>query len=618
MRFKLGLVLPALILGASALPVFAQSPGVAPTHGVAMHGDPKYGPDFKHFDYVNPSAPKGGVIRQGVDRGTFNTFNLYTLKGDPAAGLAFLYESLMTSPQDEAFSEYGLIAESIEMPEDRSWVIFTLRPGARWHDGRPITVEDVIWSLETLRKKGRPFYRYYYKDVVKSEKLNARRVKFTFSETENRELPLIMGQLPVLPKHYWKTRDFSATTLVPPLGSGPYKIKSFVDGRSITYERVQDYWGRSLPVNVGRYNADKIQYEYYRDATVSLEAFKSGEYDFRLENTSKVWATGYDSPAFRRGLYKTTEIRHESPTGMQGFVFNTRKQIFSDPRVRQALSYAFDFEWTNENLFYGQYTRTMSFFSNSELASSKIPSKKELEILNPLKGQVPPEVFTKNYLPPSTDGTGRIRKQLRQARGLLKQAGWSVKNGKLLSVKGVPFKFEILLISPAFERIVLPFARNLKRLGIEVSVRTVDTAQYRRRLDGFDFDMVVSTFGQSLSPGNEQRAFWGSDAAARQGSRNLVGIKNPAIDKLVDLIISAPDRQSLITRTRALDRVLLWNHYVIPQWHLRNFRVAYWDKFGRPAKTPKYGLAFDSWWVDEVKSANLSSKLAGSGNEKKY
>lgn len=617
MRCKFSLAVSVLVLGVGTSPVLSQDPSVPPVHGVAMHGAPKYGPDFKHFDYVNPSAPKGGVIRQSVDRGTFNTFNPYTLKGDPAAGLAFLYESLMTSPQDEAFSEYGLIAESIEMPDDRSWVIFTLRADARWHDGTPITAEDVIWSLETLRKKGRPFYRYYYKGVAKSEKLGARRVKFTFGDTENRELPLIMGQLPVLPKHYWETRDFNATTLVPPLGSGPYKIKSFVDGRSITYERLQNYWGRNLPVNVGRYNADIIQYEYYRDATVSLEAFKSGEYDFRLENTSKVWATGYESPAFRRGLYKTTEILHERPTGMQGFVFNTRKQMFKDPRVRQALAYAFDFEWTNKNLFYGQYTRTVSFFSNSELASSKTPSIKELEILNPLKGQVPPEVFTKAYSPPETDGSGRIRKQLRQARGLLQQSGWSVKNGKLLNAQGELFKFEILLISPAFERIVLPFARNLKRLGIEARVRTVDTAQYRRRLDGYDFDMVVSTFGQSLSPGNEQRAFWGSDAAARRGSRNVVGIKNPAIDKLVDLIISAPDRQSLITRTRALDRVLLWNHYVIPQWHLQNFRVAYWDKFGRPAKTPKYGLAFDAWWVDGAKAANLSSKLAGSGNDKK-
>ena len=617
MNFKLSLVINVLILGVTASSVLAQDAGVERSHGLAMHGTTKYGPDFKHFDYVNPSAPKGGVIRQGVDRGTFNTFNPYTLKGDPAAGLAFLYESLMTSPQDEAFSEYGLIAESVEMPKDRSWVIFTLRADARWHDGKPITVEDVIWSLETLRKEGRPFYRYYYKGVAKSEKLSARRVKFTFGDTENRELPLIMGQLPILPKHYWASRDFNATTLVPPVGSGPYKIKSFVDGRSITYERVRDYWGRNLPVNVGRYNANVIQYEYYRDATVSLEAFKSGDYDFRSENTSKVWATGYTSPAFRRGLYKTVEIRHESPTGMQGFVFNTRKKIFKDPRVRHALSYAFDFEWTNKTLFYGQYTRTASFFSNSELASSGTPSKKELAVLEPLKNQIPPEVFTKAYLPPKTDGSGRIRKQLRQARKLLRVAGWAITDGKLLNGPGDPFRFEILLVSPAFERVVLPFIRNLKRLGIGASVRTVDTAQYRRRLDGYDFDMVVSTFGQSLSPGNEQRAFWGSDSAVRRGSRNLMGISNPAIDKLVDLIIASPDRQSLITRTKAMDRVLLWNHYVIPQWHLQNFRVAYWDKFGRPAKTPKYGLALDSWWVDAAKAAALSSKLTGTKTDAK-
>jgi len=616
MRFILGFAATALILGTWTQPATAQDPNVKPVHGVAMHGEPKYGPDFKHFDYVNPNAPKGGTIKRSVDRGTFNTFNPYTLKGDPAAGLGLIYESLMTSPQDEAFTEYGLVAESIELPKDRSWVIFNLRKEARWHDGKPITVEDVIWSLDTLRTKGRPFFRFYYKDVTKAEKIGERRVKFTFGDTKNRELPLIIGQLPILPKHYWDERDFEATTLEPPLGSGPYKIKSFIDGRNIVYERVKDYWGANLPVNVGRHNADILQFEYYRDATVALEAFKAGEYDFRVENTSKVWATGYESPAFKDGLYKMQEVRHQSPTGMQGFVFNTRKDLFKDPVVRQALAYAFDFEWTNKNLFYGQYARTNSFFSNSELASRDLPSPEELEILNPLKDQIPPEVFTSTYTPPTNDGSGRIRKQLREARKLLQQAGWIVKDGKLVNAKGEQFKFEILLVSPAFERIVLPFARNLKRLGIDASVRTVDTAQYRRRLDGYDFDMVVSTFGQSLSPGNEQRAFWGSDAAERRGSRNLMGIKNPAIDKLIDLIISAPDRKSLIIRTRALDRVLLWNHFVIPQWHLRDFRVAFWDKFGRPPETPKYGLAFDAWWVDKDKAAALSSKLASSAKDK--
>ena len=588
----------------------AEEEKVIPVHGIAMHGKPKYDANFKHFDYVNPHAPKGGIIRQSALR-TFNTFNPYTIKGDAAVGLGFLYESLMTSPQDEAFTEYGLIAESIEVPNNRSWAAFKLRAGARWHDGKPITVEDVIWSLNTLKKKGRPFYRFYYRDVLKVEKVGERKVKFTFGSNENRELPLIIGQLPILPKHYWEKRDFGKTTLEPPLGSGPYKIKTFEPGRAVVYERVKNYWGKKLPVNVGRYNADTIRFDYYRDATVALEAFKAGDYDFRFENTSKTWATGYNSPAFKEGFYKKLEVRHQNPTGMQGFVFNTRKRIFKNPLVRNALALAFDFEWTNKSLFYGQYTRTKSFFSNSELASSGKPSKQELNILNPIKEEIPPEVLTRMYKPPINDGTGKIRKQLRKALQLLEKAGWYVKDGILTNEKfREPFKFEILLISPAFERIVLPFARNLKRLGIEASVRTVDTAQYRKRTDDYDFDMVVSTFGQSLSPGNEQREFWGTTAAKRPGSRNLAGIQNPIIDKLIELVISAPDRKSLITRTRALDRVLLWNHYVIPQWHIRSFRIAFWDKFGRPPKTPIYGLAFDSWWVDKKKAKGLSSKIS--------
>ena len=582
----------------------------APQHGLSLYGPQglKYKPG-EPYEYANPKAPKGGVIRQSALR-TFNTFNPYIIKGDAAVGLGFIYESLMTSPQDEAFTEYGLIAETIEVPKDRSWATFTLRKEARWHDEKPVTVEDVIWSLETLKKKGRPFYRFYYRDVTKVEKVGERKVKFTFGSTENRELPLIIGQLPILPKHYWEKRNFDKTTLEPPLGSGPYKIKSFEPGRAIVYERVKDYWGAQLPVNTGRFNADRIRFDYYRDATVALEAFKAGDYDFRLENTSKTWATGYNSPAFKEGYYKKIEIRHQNPTGMQGFVFNTRKKLFQSPIVRRALAFAFDFEWTNKNLFYGQYARTNSFFSNSELASSGLPSKGELKILKPLKKIIPPEVFTQTYYPPGTDGTGRIRKQLREARKLLQKAGWIVRNGKLVNKNfQEPFKFEILLISPAFERIVLPFVRNLKRLGIEASVRTVDTAQYRKRTDDFDFDMVVSTFGQSLSPGNEQREFWGSAAAMRPGSRNLAGIQSSVIDGLIELVISAPDRKSLITRTRALDRVLLWNHYVIPHWHIRSFRVAFWDKFGRPPKTPIYGLAFDAWWVDKNKSDRLASKL---------
>jgi len=594
----------------AAIPALASAQDVKSVHGIAMHGSPKYGPDFKHFGYVNPAAPKGGKVRLSAI-GTFDSFNPYIIKGNPAAGIGgFVYESLATSSLDEPFTEYGLLAENIEMPEDRSWVAFTLRKEARWHDGKPVTVEDVIFSLEALKTKGQPFYRFYYRGVAKAEKTGERRVKFTFGGGKNRELPLIIGQLPILPKHIWADKDFSKTTLEKPIGSGPYKVKSFEAGRSITLERVKNYWGAKLPVTAGQYNFDEMRFDYYRDSTVALEAFKSGEYDFRQENASKIWATGYNSPAFKQGLYKKQSIRHENSTGMQGFVFNTRKGFFKNPVLRKALAYAFDFEWTNKNLFYGQYARTKSYFSNSELASRGLPSPEELKILEPLKGQIPPEVFTQTYQPPGTDGTGRIRKNLRQAKKLLQQAGWVIKNQQLVEPKtGKPLKFEILLISPAFERIVLPFVRNLKRLGIIVSVRRVETAQYQKRMETFDFDMIVGSFGQSLSPGNEQMSYWGSAAAERRGGRNYIGIKNPTIDKLIDLVIAAPDRKSLITRTRALDRVLLWNHYIIPQWHIQTFRVAFWDKFGRPPQSPKYGLGFNTWWVDAAKAGALASKL---------
>ena len=596
-------------------PVLAAEKTPTPVHGIAMHGAPKYGPDFKHFDYVNPNAPKGGSVREHAI-GAYDSFNAFIIKGRPAAGFrqlgaGLVYETLLTSSSDEAFTEYGLIAESVEMPEDRSWVAFTLRQEARWHDGKPITVEDVIYSFETLKGKGSPFYKFYYGNVAKAEKTGPRRVLFSFSPGENRELPLIVGQLPIIPKHYWQTKDITKTTLEPPLGSGPYKVASFEAGRSITFERVKDYWGANLPVNVGRHNFDQQRIDYYRDASVALEAFKSGNYDFRSENTSKLWATGYDSPAFKKGLYKKEDIRHENPTGMQGFLFNIRKDLFKDPAVRKALAYAFDFEWTNKSLFYGQYTRSESYYSNSELASRGLPSPEELAILTPFKDKIPPEVFTQTYRPPANDGSGRIRKNLRQAKKLLQQAGWVIKDKKLVHKKtGQTFVFELLLISPAFERISLPFKRNLKRLGIEMSIRVVDSAQYQKRLTDFDFDMMSGGIGQSLSPGNEQRGFWGSAAAARPGSRNFIGIKDPVIDALIEKLIAAPDRQSLITRTRALDRVLLWNHFVIPHWHIQSFRVAYWDKFGKPAKAPKYGLGFDSWWIDKAKAQALANPQA--------
>ncbi len=601
------IVAAVAVLASFAAPAAFADP-VKSVHAVAMHGQPKYGPDFKHFDYVNPDAPKGGHVRLATI-GSFDSFNPYVLKGQPAVGLNNLFETLLVGSSDEAFTEYGLLAESVEVPEDRSWVAFTLRKEARWHDGKPVTADDVIFSLNVIKTKGHPFYRSYFKNLERAEIVGERKVKFTFSGGVNRELPLITGQLPILPKHYWEKREFDKTTLEPPVGSGPYRIKSFEAGRSITYELGPNYWGKDLPVNKGTDNFQTIRYDYYRDTTVALEAFKAGEYDFRQENVAKEWATGYDSPPLREGLFKKVEIRHEQPTGMQAFAFNTRREIFKDRRVRQALAYAFDFEWTNKTLFFGQYTRTKSYFSNSELASSGLPGPEELKILEPYRGQVPDDVFTTEYVPPATPDQEAQRANLRAALNLLKEAGWVIKGRKLVNAKtDKPFQFEILLNQPTWERIALPFARNLERLGIEAKVRTVDPAQYQKRTDDFDVDMVVSAFGQSLSPGNEQRDFWGSAVAAEPGSRNLIGIKDPVVDQRIDLVIAAPDREQLIYRTRALDRVLLWGHYVIPHWHIQNFRVAYWDKFGRPETTPKYALCFQCWWLDAAKAKALEAR----------
>ena len=581
-----------------------------PVHAFAMHGEPQYSADFHHFDYVNPNAPRGGETRFAAI-GSFDSFNPFIIKGQPAAGLSYLgsgffFESLMTQSDDEPFTEYGLIAETIEVPEDRSYVIFTLRPEARFHDGSPITVEDVIFSFEVLTTQGHPLYRLYYANVAKVEKLSERSVKFSFSEGENLELPLILGQLPVLSKAYWQDRDFSATTLEPPVGSGPYRIEHFEPGRFIVYKRDENYWGKDLAVNRGLYNFDTMRYDYYRDQTVALEAFKAGAYDIRAENTAKSWATGYDIPALAKGLLIKSEIPHQRTQGMQGYAYNLRRPLFQDARVRQALAYAFDFEWSNRNLFYGQYTRTKSYFDNSELASTGLPSPKELAVLEPFREKLPNEVFTQTYQPPVSGDAKQQRENLRKALELLQQAGWTFKDRKLVKVEtGQPFKFEILLVDPGFERITLPFVRSLERLGIEASVRTVDSAQYINRINDFDFDMIVGSWAQSQSPGNEQREFWGSAAADHPGSRNLTGIKDPVVDALVELVISASDRKSLVTRVRALDRVLLWHYLVIPHWHIAYDRIAYWNKFGQPSVIPANGAVTSAWWIDPDKAAAL-------------
>ena len=585
------------------LAAFLAAPAHAePLPGIAMHGQPKYPPGFKHFDYVNPDAPKGGEVRLATVGSTFDSLNPFIVKGVEASGANLPFETLMESSADEAFSAYGLLAETIDTPADRSWVTFTLRPQAHWHDGKPVTADDVIFTFDLLRTKGHPQYRFYYQAVDKVEKLGERKVKFTFKPGDNREMPLIVGQMPVLPRHYWQKHDFDKTTLEPPLGSGPYFVASYEPGRNIVFERVKDYWGKDLPVRRGQNNFDRIRYDYYRDSTVALEAFKAGEYDWRLENEAKKWATGYeDWPALTAGKALKTSFPNQRPTGMQAFAYNIRRPLFQDPKVRQALAYAFDFEWTNKNLFYGQYERTESYFSNSELAATGLPGSKELEVLTPLKDTIPPEVFTTEYHTPKTDGTGNIRPNLRMAMSLLEEAGWRVVDGKLTK-DGQPFRFEILLGQPAWERISLPFVGNLARLGIDASVRTVDTAQYKNRTDHYDFDMVVNVWGESLSPGNEQRGFWSSEAADEVGGDNVIGIKNPAIDTLIDKMVAANDRETLVERTRALDRVLLWNHYVIPNWHLSVDRIAYWNKFGMPKIIPTQGVQIFAWWIDPAKA----------------
>jgi microcin C transport system substrate-binding protein len=463
-----------------------ESDHVHKAHAIAMHGEPKYGPDFTHFDYVNPEAPKGGTIRLGVPR-TFDNFNPFIPKGTP--GPSSTIDRLLSHSGDEAFTEYGLIAETIEWPEDRSWVIFTLRPEARWHDGKPITVEDVIWTLETLKTKGRPFYRFYYGSVASAEKVGERRVKFTFTEKGNRELPLIVGELQILPKHYWEAegRDFTKTTLEPPLGSGPYRVADFEAGRHIVLERVEDYWGKDLPVNRGFNNFDRIRYEYYRDETAIRLAIKSGRIDYRDENQAKAWALEYDVPPVRDGWLKKVAIQHQRPTGMSAFVMNIRRPVFQDWRVRRALAFAFDFEWTNTNIFFGQYTRSESYFSNSELAATGLPEGEELEILARYRGRVPDQVFTTPYRAPKTDGSGWPRENLKRAFELLAEAGWIVEDMKLVNAESkIQMAFEILYLSPDFERIVLPFIRNLKRLGIAARPRFVDPSQYINRRRAFD------------------------------------------------------------------------------------------------------------------------------------
>ncbi len=576
-------------------------------HGIAMHGDLKYPKGFEKFDYAFKDAYKGGEIKLS-SIGTFDNLNPYILKGVAAWQAAYLFETLMKSSFDEPFSQYGLIAEGIKVPEDRSWVTFKIRKEAKFSDGSQITPEDVIFSFNILISKGHPIYKTYYGQVEKVFKISDKEVKFQFKGEPNPELPLIIGyQLPIFSKKYWEKKEFDKTTLTPPLGSGPYLIDDIKPGRSITLKKNPNYWGKNLNVNIGRFNFETIRTDYYRDETVALEAFKSGAYDFKQENSSKNWATAYKFGAVTDGKVKVEEIKYYRPSGMQGFAFNMRKSIFKNRNVRKALSYTFDFEWSNRNLFYNAYTRTRSFFDNSELASQNLPSDKELAILENYRGKIPDDVFTTIFSPPNTDQENGLRKNLRVARRLLKKEGWIIQNDVLTNKQtGEVFQFEILLRSPLFERIVLPMKRNLKKLGINVSIRTVqDDSQYIRRLEDFDYDMIVVNYGSIISPGNEQKNYWGSATADQPGSPNYMGVKNPVLDEIIDKLISAKSREELVTYTKVLDRILLFNYYLIPQFHIGHYRVAYWNKISRPDVSPKYDLGFDFWWFDPEKAEKI-------------
>ncbi|UPY37687.1 extracellular solute-binding protein [Sediminicoccus sp. KRV36] len=593
-----------LVSFSAALPGAAQTTAPLRTHALSLLGEPALPADFPHFPWVNPDAPKGGDIALTA-LGSYDSFNQFILRGTAAVGLNNLYDSLLMESADEASTEYAHLAEIVEIPADRMGVSFELRDTARWHDGRAITAEDVAWTFNTLRSQGRPFYRAYWGDVSEVVVESPRRVTFRFRTNENRELALILGQMNILPKHFWDGRDFARPTLDVPLGSGPYRIDRFESGRSVAYRRVADYWAVNLNTRRGTQNFDVMRYEYFRDVTVAFEAFKAGQIDFRTENIARNWATGYDFPAVRRGLVKRDEIRHQLPTGMQAFVMNLRRPLFQDARVREALLQVFDFEWLHTNIFNGAYARTTSFFSNSELASSGLPAGRELAILEPFRAQLPESVFTTEHRLPTTDGSGNNREGLRRALDLMRQAGWTIRDRRLVNAQGQRFEFEILLNGASFERIALPYVQWLQRLGVEARVRTVDPAQYQVRTDAFDYDMTVDVMGQSLSPGNEQRDYFTCAKAQENGSQNIAGICHPVIDALVEQVIMAPDRQELIARTRALDRVLLHSNFVIPQWHNRAFWIAFWDRFGRPERNPKYALGLDSWWIDPTRDRAL-------------
>lgn len=578
--------------------------------GVSLLGDVKAPADFKNFGWVNPDAPKGGRIRQFAV-GSFDSLNQFPAQGQPASGLTLVYDLLFARSPDEAATGYGLIAEWLSYPPDFGSATFGLRASARFNDGQPITPEDVIFSFDALKKVS-PLYSTYYQHVLKAEKTGPREVRFTFDVKDNRELPQIVSELPILPKHWWdgktpsgEPRDIAKSSLEIPVGSGPYRVKSFEPGRSITYERVKDWWAGDLPVSKGQWNFDEIEYTYYRERIAPFEAFKRGDIDYWAESSAKNWSTEFEFDAIKRGLVKKEAIEVKRVAAMQAFVMNIRRKTFQDVRVRQALNLAYDFDWANKNLFFGLYTRLNSYFDNSELATRGLPQGRELEILNEVKADLPGEVFTTEFKAPGDDA----RRNLAAAAKLLGEAGYANRGGVLVNAAGQPLAFEILINDPALEKIIQPYVQTLLKLGIRASIRPVDSAQYQRRHDDFDYDMIFDQFAQSESPGNEQREFFGSSTVNVRGSHNLVGIQNKAIDAIIEKVIFAKDRADLVAATRALDRALLWNFYVVPTWYRSSEWVAYWDKFNRPATLPARAVSFiQTWWYDADKAKVLATR----------
>lgn len=578
-------------------------------HGLSAFGDLALQEDFPHFTYANPDAPKGGTLSLigwgGVT--TFNSLNNYILKGDAAQGLNLLFDSLMARAADEPDAVYGLIAESAEVADDGNSATFYLRPEARFSDGSPITADDVVFSFETLKEKGHPLFNQQLRDVVKAEAIDPRTVRYSFQGDLIRDLPLTVAGLPVFSKAYYSTKAFDETTLEPPLGSGPYLVNNFGQGRNIVYRRNPDYWAKDLPVNKGRWNFDKIRYEYFRDRTAGMEAFKAGTYDLREEFTSKVWATEYEFPAIRDGRVKKDTLTDETPSGTQGFFINTRRDKFKDPRVREALALAFDFEWTNRNIFYSLYDRTKSFFENSPMEASGEPSDEERILIESLGVDVPDGTFGPAIVPPVSNGSGQDRDLLLQAGQLLDDAGWRVKDKKRVNEAGEQLSVEFLTFEPTFERIIAPYVKNLTLLGIEARIRRVDPAQYQRRLKDFDFDITTQRYVMRNTPGVELRSYFGSEAADLEGSLNLAGIKDPAVDALIENVVAAKTREDMTVAAQALDRVLRAGHYWVPHWYKGSHTLAYWDKFSRPEIKPKYDRGIlDTWWLDEAKASEAA------------